>query len=147
MKGSGGRAMTSRYCSLLSRALLKSALECAWLDHGAAVLEKPFDHLRKRVLGTPGDGFFAIMKTSPDPNGVTVSLSYDLVEEHGVLRMPAYLTVYGAVMHTDSRLATPRPEHREEDRNVLMFTADERGRASPPSAHASSGAASTELTQ
>jgi hypothetical protein len=131
MKGSGGRAMTSRYCSLLSRALLKSALECAWLDHGVAVLEEPFDHIRERVLGMPADGFFALMKTSPDPNGVTVSLAYDLVQESGVLRMPVYLTVYGVVMHTDSRLAEPKPEHREENWNVRTFTAHELGRTSP----------------
>ena len=122
MRGSGGRRMTPHFCSLLSRALLKSALECAWLDHGDAVLDDPFDHIRERVLGAPADGFFALMKKSPDPNGVTVSLSYDFVAENGVLRVPVYLTVYGIVMHTDSRLAVPRPEHSEEHWNIVTFT-------------------------
>lgn len=33
-KWRGGHKVTPRYASMLSRALLKSALECAWLDHG-----------------------------------------------------------------------------------------------------------------
>lgn len=38
LTGSGGRRLTPDYVSRLSRAVLKSALECAWLDHGAVVL-------------------------------------------------------------------------------------------------------------
>ncbi|MDE3202836.1 MAG: hypothetical protein KGQ66_01280, partial [Acidobacteriota bacterium] len=38
-KFSGGRRLTARYASQLSRALLKAALECAWVDQGDMMLE------------------------------------------------------------------------------------------------------------
>lgn len=56
MNLSGGRRRTPRYGSELSRILLKSALECARLDHGELMLEPRFDHVRSAVLGSRGMG-------------------------------------------------------------------------------------------
>lgn len=38
------------------RALLKCGLECAWIDHGDAMLAQRYDHLRAAVLGSPSEG-------------------------------------------------------------------------------------------
>jgi len=54
---SGGRRLTPRYASELSRALLKSALNAQWFDHGLDVFDPKFDHVRSAVLGDPRDGF------------------------------------------------------------------------------------------
>ncbi|MGH2369991.1 MAG: HNH endonuclease, partial [Chloroflexota bacterium] len=81
-KGSGGRRMTARYASQLSRALLKSALECAWIDHGKMVFEPRFDHIRAAVLDAPRDGFFAMLGKA-DPNSRNVSLTYELLSDDG----------------------------------------------------------------
>jgi len=122
MSGTGGRRMTPRYGSELSRALLKSALECAWMDHGEAILEERYNHVRDAILGEPRDGFFTLATTSPNPSSTEVSLSYDLVQEGYRWRMPVWLNVFGVLMHTDSRLTGPPLEVREEDWNILSFT-------------------------
>jgi HNH endonuclease len=123
---SGGRRMTPRYASELSRALLKSALECAWLDHGAMVREPRFDHLREAVLGNPRDGYFAVARKA-DPNFTTVSLSYNLFEENGTTRMAVGGIYYGVLLATDSWLREPNalsPEARNQF-SVLSFTTSE----------------------
>lgn len=77
----GGRRLTPRFASQPSRALLALALECAWIDHGPAILTEPFDHVRAAVLGE-GDprGFVAIAKDS-DPVVDDIKLHYEL--RHG----------------------------------------------------------------
>ena len=60
-QATGGRRMTPRYASELSRALLKSALECAWIDHGDLMLDMRYDHARAAVLGEPRFGFFGLV--------------------------------------------------------------------------------------
>ena len=122
MKGSGGRRLTPRYASQLSRALLKSALECAWIDHGETTLEPEFDHIREAVLGEPRTGYFMMATKGDDPNSRTVSLVNPLVREAGRLRMIVVASIYGVVLATDSRLARPAIEPPEHLAQVLTFT-------------------------
>jgi hypothetical protein len=102
--------------------VLKGALECAWIDHSDGILEEPFDHVRAAVLGQPRDGFLAVAKTLPNPNSFEVTLSYDVPRSENGWRMPVWLNIYGVLIHTDSLLAAPPPEVREEEWNLLRFT-------------------------
>ena len=122
MKGSGGKRLTPRYVSQLSRSLLKSALECAWLDHGEMMLEARFDHVREAVLGEPGDGHLIVATRADDPNSRTVSLFYHLLQEGEQWRMPVVVSIYGVTLATDSRLPRPAIEPPEDRAQVLAFT-------------------------
>lgn len=123
MSGAGGRRMTPRYASQLSRALLKSALECAWIDHGGVTFEPRFDHVREAVLGEPRDGFFLMATRCSDPNSHRVSLTYNFVPHSAEeWRVPAVAHVYGVEFATDSRLAMPVDEVPEALAQVITFT-------------------------
>lgn len=122
MKGSGGRKLTPRYVSQLSRSLLKSALECAWKDLGEITLESRFDHIREAVLGEPRDGYLTMATRSDDPNSRTVSLTYGLVREEDQWRMPVVVSIYGIGLATDSRLARPAVELPERLVQMITFT-------------------------
>lgn len=122
MKGSGGRRLTPRYVSQLSRSLLKSALECAWKDLGETTLESRFDHVREAVLGEPRDGYLAMATRSDDPNSRVVSLTYGLVWEEDQWRMPVVASIYGIGLATDSRLARPAIELPERLAQMIPFT-------------------------
>ena len=120
-KASGGRRMTPRYASVLSRGVLKSALECAWLDHGKKMLEPRFDHIRSAVLGEPRVGYFAMAK-SANPDDTSVSLTYHLVlGADGLWRMPVVVSYFGVMVLTDSRLPEPPPETLPFGLEVLTF--------------------------
>lgn len=122
MKGSGGKRMTPRYASQLSRALLKSALEYAWIDHGETTLESRFDHVREAVLGEPRDGYFMMATQSDDPNSRTVWMVYSFVPEGDEWRVPVVASIYGVVLATDSRLARPAVDLPDHLAQVLTFT-------------------------
>jgi hypothetical protein len=109
---SGGRRMSPQYAAQLSRALLKAALECAWLDHGAATLDARFDHVRAAVLGEPRAGFFSML-TKADPDNTKVALTY-LLDPDGADpgRILVGLDYAGVVVGTDSRLAQPLGDER-----------------------------------
>ncbi len=120
---SGGRRMTPRYTSDLSRALLKSAFECAWLDHGDVVLEHRFDHVRSAVLGQPRDGFLVVGRQC-DPDHALGSLTYDLVsDDAGTWRIWVVAEYFGIFLATDSRLAEPVSDFPPDAVTVLPFTA------------------------
>ncbi len=124
-KGSGGRRMTPRYACQLSRALLKSALECAWLDHGQAMLEPKWDHVRAAVLGEPRAGFFAVLAKA-DPNSTKITLTYNLVRYEGdTWRMWVAAEYYGVFVATDSRLSRPVRDVPDELLSVMTFTASD----------------------
>jgi hypothetical protein len=106
LNGTGGRRMTPRYASELSRALLKSALECAWFNYGALLLEPQFDHIREAVLGQPRDGFFTI-GTEANVASLDATLTYTLVPYKGdTWRMPVEVKYCGISVGTDSQLRT-----------------------------------------
>lgn len=102
----GGRRLTTGYAAQLSRALLKVALELAWLDHGERMLEPSYDHLRGAVLGEPFDGFVALGKEGdPDQAGVTLHYAFqDVPAGPGLWVVGDF---FGVTMLTHSRLDAP----------------------------------------
>lgn len=123
LSGEGGRKLTPDYVSRLSRAVLKSALECAWLDHGEAVLGHEFDHVREAILGTPRDGFVVVPRRGePDDD---VSLTYHLVPEAGRTRLAVVASIFGMALATDSGLDLPIDPLPEDSYNVMAFKARE----------------------
>jgi HNH endonuclease len=129
----GGRRMTPRYASELSRALLKTSFECAWLDHGEAMLEPEYDHVRKVVLGEPRDGYL-LMPRRADPDHYGLELTYIPVRPESsrpFLAVGAQL--YGIGMFTDSAQPAPQMEVPEDVAVVFTFTKqDTRRRKSRP---------------
>jgi hypothetical protein len=102
--------LTERYAATLSRALLKAALECAWLDHGHLVYESQFDHVRDAVLGQPRSGFISFL-SKVDPETTEVALTYVLDPEgDDAGRMLVLLNYAGVMVATDSRLTSPKGE-------------------------------------
>lgn len=104
MQMGGGHKMTPRYCSTVARAVLKTAFECAWIDHGEAILEPEFDHVREAVRGWPRDGFLLVGREGdPDHNGTELTYGFAGAEgERGMWVVARYL---GLSLATDSRLA------------------------------------------
>lgn len=102
----GGNKLTPRYAARLSSALLKGALECAWLDHGERMHEPDFDHIRDAVLGEPRDGFVSFVKEG-NPNDNGLRLTYDLIDSGEAEGLWVVAQYYGISMATHSRLATP----------------------------------------
>jgi hypothetical protein len=141
MSATGGKRMTERYASDLSRALLKSCLECAWLDHGEMMLEPDFDHVREAVLGTPRDGYIAILRKA-DPEGTSLELQYRiLVNDEGRRFLAVAVNFYGIFMATDSFNPMPQMEATEEQAVVITFTAAKTGPRRGKSVPQPSGAA------
>jgi hypothetical protein len=106
----GGPRLTTRYAATLSRALLKAALECAWLDHGDLVYEGHFDHVRDAVLGRPRSGFVSVL-SKVDPGTTEAALTYVLDPEgNDAGRMLVLLNYAGIMLATDSRLTAPKGE-------------------------------------
>jgi len=92
----GGRRMTPRYCSIIARALLKSALECAWLDHAEAMLDERFDHVRDAIRGQLWTGFFLIGRNA-DPDDTSVTLTYNFAtDEEGRDRLWVWASYFGS---------------------------------------------------
>jgi hypothetical protein len=117
---SGGRKLTPRFAAELSRALLKMALELAWLDHGDVMFESRFDHVRDLVLGAPYGGFVAMGKRG-EPDHAEVSLTYDLVPDGDEWRIWVVAEFFGVTLATDSRLAAP-PIPIDQHASVLTFS-------------------------
>lgn len=117
----GGRRHTERYASDLSRALLKSALECGWLDHGKRILDPSLDHVRQAVLGARRDGYIVIAAKA-DPDDVSVTLTYDFtIDDDGNRGVVVGASYFGVVLATDSRAAQPRFPLPDDVATVLAF--------------------------
>jgi hypothetical protein len=115
----GGKRLTPRYCALISRALLKSMFECAWLDHGETLLEPRFDHVREAVLGEPREGFLLVGRTcDPDHSGTELIYNFD-VDASGRDRIWVGAKYYGVFLGTDSRLPGP-PVDLPDDHAILV---------------------------
>lgn len=102
-----GPRMTSRYAAKLHRALLKAALELAWLDHKERAFDADFDHIREAALGAPRDGFLT-MASAVDPNEMNSTINYWLNpagDDSG--RILVLMNYAGLQLGTDSR--HPRP--------------------------------------
>lgn len=125
MEASGGGRMTPRYVAKLSRAVLKAALECAWIDHGETVLEPRFDPCRAIVLGRPFDGFVALGKKGV-PEHEQVSLTYDFAPgEAGSTGLWVVAAIYGVTLATASNLASPTPLMPKDKVDLITFTASD----------------------
>lgn len=99
----GGKPMRPKYASQISRALLKVALEAAWLDHGEVMLEQRFDHVRSAVLGEARAGFVAVAGRA-NPNDAAAGVTYDLIEGSDGWHIGMGLLYAGVLVVTDSRL-------------------------------------------
>ena len=120
-EASGGSRMTARYGASLSRSVLKSALECAWVDHGERLLDPCFDAARAAVLHGGRPGFF-VLGLRADPDSVDVTLTYQLVETpNGETRIAVVAKYLGIAVATDSHLAQP-PEKLPDRRQRRSLT-------------------------
>ena len=119
----GGKRMTPRYASQLSRGLLKFALEAAWLDHGAAMLDCKFDHVRDAVLGKPRDGYVMFARAGdPADVGATVQYQFDTLNHEGSAIAVA-TSLLGTGMATHSIDARPFSTPPDASIQVFDFTA------------------------
>ena len=121
---SGGRKLIPRYISELSRAMLKSAFECAWLDHGPKVYEQRYDGIRNAILGAPHDGFLTVARKG-FPDQMQVSLTYDFVHDADATRLWTWVDYYGILLATDSALPKSAIDVPEELLSTIAFTAAE----------------------
>ena len=121
INAAGGRRLTERHASEVSRAVLKAALEAAWLDHGETMFQAQFDHIRDNVLGTARSGFILISKSGGQPTDA-VSLTYDFAAHDDGERMWAYLDFHGIMIATDSRLTRPHVQPPTDLIGLLTFT-------------------------
>jgi hypothetical protein len=120
-----GRLMTARYGSELSRALLKTALELAWIDHGETMHEPKFDHIRHAILGSPRSGFFAAANRG-EPDEVKISITYSITDGEQA-RLSVVGNYFGVILMTDSLLEEPMIP-LDAHASVLRFTPDDCGR-------------------
>lgn len=117
----GGRKLTSRYGSSLSRALLKIGLEVAWLDHGMRMLGRPYDHVRDAILDRPRDGFVVIAKKG-NPDSERLSLTYDFAADGAEMWIVADL--FGVTLATASKLAKAPVELLARTSAIEFTTSD-----------------------
>jgi hypothetical protein len=123
MNVKGGRPLTPRYASELARSLLKCAFECAWLDHGATMLEERFDHVRDAILGEPYSGLLAVLRKG-QPTDSEVSITYNFRTDQAVDAMWVFGSFFGVRMFTDSRLGEPVNELPEADVVTITFRSE-----------------------
>lgn len=122
---SGGKRVTPRYASLLSRALLKTALECAWLDLGEEVLDTRFDHVRDVVLGKPRDGYLLVGR-KPYPNDEGLRLDYFVEKDaSGADFVGVVACLYGIVLVTNSRLPAPVLDVPDDFALLVTFSVED----------------------
>ena len=103
---SGGSPLTPRYCGRISSALLKIALECAWLEHGDRMLRTEFDHVRSAALGEPRDGYLAIAK-NPVPDHRELEAHCGIVATDDGKALAVAVILYGVGLATHSRALEP----------------------------------------
>jgi hypothetical protein len=99
----GGKRITPSYCSLLSRALLKAGLECAWIDLGEQVLEPQYDHVRDAILDAPRQGYLSLVRAG-DPDHVGIEIAHWPLtrEDDGRDFLLVMTQIYGITLATDS---------------------------------------------
>lgn len=104
LTGTGGPRMTPRYAALLSRALLKQALECAWLDSGNEAFGPRYDHIRAAVLGSARNGYLALsLHGDLERTGGWLTCLW-ATDNTGQERMIVIGDYFGVSLGTDSRL-------------------------------------------
>jgi hypothetical protein len=120
---SGGRRLTAAYASMLSRALLKTALEVIWLEEGEGALDESFDYVRDAVLGKPRDGYFIAGRSGKVwNNGLETHVRWD-TDPCGRRIVTIVADYFGAPYMTDSFLPEPAEPLSEEEFIVVRFRA------------------------
>ncbi len=118
----GGRLIRPVYASEVARALLKSALESLWVEHGDTMFEPRFDHIRDAVLGVPRSGFLSFL-VDGDPDHTSLELlSFFGFDPDDTGRTTVAGTFYGATLFTDSRLTEPVEHLPPSLAHVQRFT-------------------------
>lgn len=84
LEGQGGRRLTPRFFSELSRSILKIGFELAFLDHHDTLFEPLFDDVRDAILGVGDHSGEVALGLSGDPNDVRLQGSYMLDERSGL---------------------------------------------------------------
>ena len=116
-----GHRMTPRRAQLVARSLLKSALGCAWLDHGEEVLEPAYDHIRAFVLGEARPGYLMLFKKG-DPQDASLRLTYwQAPRKSGDIDLIVGVSYYGIFMGTDSRNANPVVPIPDDVADIVRF--------------------------
>jgi|SRR5215211_149331 len=117
-----GHRMTARRTRLVARAILKTTLECAWVDHGEVVLSRPYDHIREFVLGTATRPGYVLIPKKGDPNDRSLQLTYwQMPRDSGEIDFVVGATYYGVFMGTDTLNARPSQPVAEEVAFVATF--------------------------
>jgi len=118
----GGKRMTPRYCAKISRALLKGALECAWLDQGETMLDPKWDHVREAILGQDRRGYLLLVRKA-DPDFVSLQLTYDTFTRTSDDRefIGVATNLFGVVLATDSLFSEPDREVPDELALTVTF--------------------------
>lgn len=109
IRGQGGRRLTAKYLAELSRAVLKIAFECAYLDHGDELFASRFDHVRGVVLGQRDHHGEIALALNGDGKDVRMECSYVLDDATGI--GGAVVNVLGVVVlaHAADQPIAPTP--------------------------------------
>ena len=100
----GGRPVTSRLASQLSRALLKMAVELLWLDDRELAQSPDLDHVRARVLGETSAGFFAMIEGPTSLANADAEVTYQTCRtERDRIDFVVLMRYKGLVVFTDSQ--------------------------------------------
>jgi hypothetical protein len=104
----GGRPIRGRHAEDLSRALLKVGLGCAWIEQRDRLLDPDFSHVRDTILGTTRRPGFVFIANEVDQANTGINVQFDaLGDALGHISLRVLANIYGVVMLTDSRAATP----------------------------------------
>lgn len=120
--------MTPRRYALVHRALLKTTMELAWLDHGEELmLDSRFDRERSIVLNGGHTGYLACPRECDVLDQVECSFTYQFTNttsggEHLTMMFASF---WGVPIVTDSYFPQPTRPLPEGWANVLRFGEDE----------------------
>ncbi|HUP70794.1 MAG TPA: hypothetical protein VM142_13415 [Acidimicrobiales bacterium] len=109
ISGQGGRRLTAKYFAELSRAVLKIAVECAYLDHRDEVTTSRFDHVRGVVLGQRDHHGEIALALNGDGKDVRMQCSYMLDDATGIGGAGVNILGVGMVAHADDQPIAPTP--------------------------------------
>lgn len=112
---------TPKHCAPVSRALLKMALECAWLDLGPdEVHDSKYDHVREIVMAGGHNGYLTVLKNG-NPEDRQVQVRYWPVDFESGPGLISAFNYFGLYMGTDSRNPEPAGSLPEQIALTLTF--------------------------
>ena len=122
---------TPKKFALVHRALVKCALEFAWLDHGEEVLSDRFDRERQIVLRGGHAGYLVVPRTANVLDNISCSLTYMPVNTvaDGTPLMGIEASFWGVVIATDTLFPQPTGDITGLDAVTLQFSEADHRRA------------------